>query len=71
MSVQSSEKQRVLLLLPTRTYRATDFLDAALKLDVEVVIASEEPATTAELSPTDTLVLDFRNPTDATQIISE
>ncbi len=71
MSVQSSEKQRVLLLLPTRTYRATDFLDAALKLDVEVVIASEEPATTAKLSPTDTLVLDFRNPTDATQIISE
>ena len=71
MSVHSSEKPRVLLLLPTRTYRATDFLDAALKLDVEVVIASEELATTADISPTDTLVLDFRNPTDATQIITE
>lgn len=71
MSVQSSEKPRVLLLLPTRTYRATDFLDAARKLDVEVVIASEEPATTADLSPTDTLVLDFRDPTTATQIITE
>lgn len=67
----NSEKPRVLLLLPTRTYRATDFLDAALKLDVEVVVASEEPATTAELSPKDTLVLDFRNPTAATQTIVE
>ena len=71
MSGHSSEKPRVLLLLPTRTYRATDFLDAALKLNVEVVVASEEPATTAELSPRDTLVLDFRNPTVATQTIAE
>lgn len=69
MSVQSSEKPRILLLLPTRTYRATDFLDAAIKLDVEVVVASEEPATTAELSPTDSLVLDFRDPTVSTQTI--
>ncbi len=71
MSVQPSEKPRVLLLLPTRTYRATDFLNAAQKLDVEVVIASEEPATTADLSPTDTLVLDFRDPTTATHIITK
>ncbi len=71
MSVHSSEKPRVLLLLPTRTYRATDFLDAALKLNVEVVVASEEPATTADLSPRDTLVLDFRAPTAATQTITE
>lgn len=71
MSAYPSEKPRVLLLLPTRTYRATDFLDAALKLDVDVVVASEEPATTAELSPKDTLVLDFRNPTASTQTIVE
>ena len=71
MSAYPSEKPRVLLLLPTRTYRATDFLDAALKLEVEVVVASEEPATTAELSPTDMLVLDFRTSTTATQTIVE
>lgn len=71
MSVHPPEKPRVLLLLPTRTYRATDFLDAALKLNVEVVVASEAPATTAELSPRDTLVLDFGDPTDATQSIAE
>ena len=71
MLTHASEKPRVLLLLPTRTYRATDFLDAALKLNVEVVVASEEPATTADLSPRDTLVLGFHNPTAATQTITE
>ena len=71
MPVHSSEKPRVLLLLPTRTYRATDFLDAALKLNVEVVVASEEPATTSNLSPRDSLVLDFQNPTTATETITE
>ena len=68
MQHQLSEEPRVLLLLPTRTYRATDFLEAALKLNVEVVVASEEAATTADLSPRHTLVLDFSAPTAATQI---
>ena len=71
MQHQLSEAPRVLLLLPTRTYRATDFLEAALKLNVEVVVASEEAATTADLSPRHTLVLDFSAPTVATQIIVE
>ena len=66
-----TNKQRVLLLLPTRTYRATDFLEAALKLDVEVVVASEEAATTADLSPRHTLVLDFRASNVATETILE
>ena len=71
MPHQPLEKPRILLLLPTRTYRATDFLEAALKLDVEVVVASEEAATTADLSPRHTLVLDFSAPTVATQAILE
>ena len=66
-----THKQRVLLLLPTRTYRATDFLEAALKLNVEVVVASEEMATTADVSPRQTLVLDFSTPSAATQTIVE
>ena len=66
-----TNKPRVLLLLPTRTYRATDFLEAALKLDVEVVVASEEAATTADASPRHTLVLDFSAPAAATQTIVE
>ena len=71
MQHQPLEKPRILLLLPTRTYRATDFLEAASKLDVEVVVASEEAATTADLSPRHTLVLDFSTPTVATQAILE
>ena len=71
MQQQPSEKPRILLLLPTRTYRATDFLEAALKLNVEVVVASEEAATIADLSPRQTLVLDFGSPTAAAQAITE
>ena len=71
MLQQTLEKPRILLLLPTRTYRATDFLEAALKLDVEVVVASEEAATTADLSPRHTLVLDFSAPSVATETILE
>ena len=71
MQQQTLEKPRILLLLPTRTYRATDFLEAALTLDVEVVVASEEPATTADISPRHTLVLDFSTPTAATETILE
>ena len=32
---------RVLLILPSATYRAPDFLDAARRLGVEVVVASD------------------------------
>ena len=71
MPEQSLEKPRILLLLPTRTYRATDFLAAAMKLNVEVVVASEEAATTADLSPRDSLVLDFSTPEVASQAILE
>ena len=67
----SLKEPHVLLLLPTRTYRATDFLEAALKLNVEVVVASEETATTANLSPRHSLVLDFSAPAAATQTIVE
>ncbi len=34
---------RVLLLLPSATYRAQDFLEAAKALDVQVVVGCEEP----------------------------
>ena len=65
-----NRKPRVLLLLPTRTYRASDFLSAARQLDVEVVIASDHPQTLSELSPLKSLSLDFRYPEPATQKIA-
>lgn len=50
---------RVLLLLPTRTYRSRDFLAAAKKLGLEVTVASEEASTMAKLQPDALLTLDF------------
>ena len=56
---------RVLLLLPTTTYRAGDFLEAAKGLDVEVVVASERPNVFQEAQPGRYLSLDFLNPDKA------
>jgi biotin carboxylase len=39
---------RILLLLPTGTYRASDFLAATARLDVDVVVGSERPQALAE-----------------------
>jgi biotin carboxylase len=50
---------RVLLLLPTRSYRIPDFLAAAEKLGVEVTVASEEASTMERLNPAGLLTLDF------------
>src|SRR5258708_26000620 len=53
---------RVLLLLPTTTYRTKAFVEAALKLDVDVVAASEQPSTLASKNPEGLLTLDFSKP---------
>jgi len=50
---------RVLLLLPTRSYRIPDFLSAAEKLGADVTVASEEPSTMERLNPAGLLTLDF------------
>ncbi len=53
---------RVLLLLPTSTYRAADFLAAAERMKVAVVAASERSNTMSGRHPDSFLTLDFRNP---------
>jgi biotin carboxylase len=50
---------RVLLLLPTTSYRTPDFLAAAENLGLEVTVASEEPSTMERLNPAGLLTLDF------------
>ncbi len=52
----------MLLLLPTTTYRTKAFVEAALKLDVDVVAASEQPSTLASKNPEGLLTLDFSDP---------
>jgi biotin carboxylase len=53
---------RVLLLLPTTTYRTKAFVDAALKLDVEVTAAAERPSTLEGKNPSGLLTLDLFDP---------
>jgi biotin carboxylase len=56
---------RILLLLPTKTYRAKDFLEAARRLNVDVVVASEEASTLEGLNPAGLLTLNFLQPDEA------
>jgi len=53
---------RVLLLLPTTSYRIPDFLAAADRLGIEVAVASEEASTLEALNPSGLLTLDFDDP---------
>ena len=53
---------RVLLLLPTTSYRTPDFLEAAERVGAEVTVASEEASAVGALNPDGLLTLDFRNP---------
>ena len=39
---------RILLLVPSRTYRATDFVEAARALDVEVIVGTQDPSPIAD-----------------------
>ena len=50
---------RVLLLLPTTSYRTPDFLAAASTLGLDVTVASEEASTMERLNPSGLLTLDF------------
>lgn len=61
---------RVLLLLPTRTYRAHDFMEAARRLGLEVTVGSERRQAFASLFPGGHLQLDFLRPRQAVRTIA-
>src|SRR3989442_6029934 len=60
---------RVLLLIPSRTYRTHDFMAAAARLDVEVVVGSEHRPGLAGLMVGRDLRLDFENINGSTERI--
>ena len=62
---------RLLLLLPTTTYRTEDFLDAARTLGVDVVCASEKPSTFEAHAPDHLLTIDFADPDAAAARVAE
>lgn len=60
---------RVLLLLPTSTYRAPDFVRAATRLGVEVVVGSDEMPVLLEGASERAVALPLDEPDDAAELI--
>ena len=60
---------RVLLLIPSRTYRTHDFMTAASRLDIEVVVGSEHRPALAGLMDGRQLRLDFEKVSGSTKRI--
>jgi biotin carboxylase len=58
-------KKRILILLPTTTYRAEPFFEAARRLGVEVLVGSDRCHELARIWPIQTLPLDLRQPEEA------
>jgi len=58
-------RPRLLLLLPSTTYRATGFVEAAVELGVELTVASERTGVLAEREPANLLALDLADPSKA------
>ncbi len=62
---------RLLLLLPTTTYRTEAFVTAAKALDVELTVASERDSAFADREPAGLLTLDFCDPEGAARRVAE
>ena len=62
---------RLLLLVPTRTYRSEAFVEAAGSLGVDLVCASERPSTLEALVPDGLLTLDFADPDGAAATVAD
>src|SRR5438093_7954985 len=62
--------RRILLVLPTATYRAPDFLEAARELGAEVVVASEAEQAMAAAMGDRAVTVDLCNPIGAAEAIS-
>ena len=53
---------RLLLLLPSTTYRTTAFVEAARRIGADLTVASERPSTLEAANPAGLLTLDFQHP---------
>src|SRR5437763_944015 len=61
------DSPRLLLLLPTVTYRTVAFIEAARRLGVAVTVASERPSTFERANPAGLVTFDFANPAHAAE----
>jgi biotin carboxylase len=62
---------RLLLLLPTSTYRTEAFMTAAQQLGVAITVASEQASSLSHHNPDGLLALDFRNPKEAARQVAQ
>ncbi len=60
---------RLLLLMPTKSYRASAFIAAAAKLQFDLVVATEQPQSLSAFAPHQNLTLPFLEPPRAVQAI--
>ncbi len=63
--------QRLLLLIPTTSYRTRDFMRAASELGIEIVVGSDENQPLNGLLPDKTLSADFSDPIRGAKQISD
>jgi len=63
--------KRLLLLVPTTTYRTEDFMEAARRLDVDLVVAAERPNVMAGEFPDHLLTVPFDDPERAAGEVAE
>ena len=64
-------RPRLLLLVPTTTYRTEDFVEAAGRLEVDLVVAAEKPNALAEAVPERLLTLPFADPAASVRQVSD
>jgi len=62
---------RLLLMLPTRTYRTPALLAAAARCGVELTVASEEDSSVGHLNPAGFLTLPFSTPDACAEVVRE
>lgn len=63
--------KRLLLLMPTTTYRAKAFNDAAAKLGISLVIATNETSALEDRLPHSLLTLNFNDPKSSLQAVQK
>jgi biotin carboxylase len=59
-----------MLLLPTTTYRARDFIEAGSRLGIETVVGSDRRQALEEVAPGTSLTLDLAHPETAASVIA-
>ena len=65
------DRPRVLLLMPTSTYRAADFVDAGIRLGADVVVGTDRRQTLQDAVPGSTLTLDFQDTPASAREVAE